>query len=75
MRYMSLNCFKRRECHGQNIFFPKLKLAQKIIFAMCGPHRNHQQHSIGTGRGPQRSNQNMAPSQKRPLKVIQTTVP
>ena len=35
---------------------------------MRGPHRNHQQHSIGTGRGPQRSNQNMAPRYKDHLK-------
>ena len=52
----------------------KLKLTPKkrknIISAMRRPHRNHQQHSIGTGRGPQRSNQNMAPSYKGPLKAI-----
>ena len=39
-------------------------MRKNIIFAMRGPHRNHQQHSIGTGRGRQRSNQNMAPSYK-----------
>ena len=43
---------------------------KNIIFDMRGPHRNHEQHSIGTGRGPQRSNQNMAPSYKGPLKAI-----
>ena len=41
----------------------------KTSFLRCA-HRNHQQHSIGTGRGPQRSNQNMAPSYKEPLKAI-----
>jgi len=55
-------------------FFSKVKIGpgkrKNINFAMPGPHRNHQQHSIGTGRGPQRSNQNMAQSYKGPLKAI-----
>ena len=45
-------------------------MRKNIIFAMRGPHRNHQQHSIGTGRGPQRSNQKMASSYNGPLRVI-----
>ena len=35
-----------------------------------GRQRNYEQDSIGTGRGPQRSNQNMAPIYNGPLKAM-----
>ena len=73
LRFALLNCLKQRKWHGQKKFQSKNwpQKRGKTSFLRCADLiESINKISISAGRGPQTSNQNMAPRYKRPLKAI-----